>query len=178
MPSVVAIHLTLRFSVKDFKKFEEMIRKFYHNELHCCIQGTMELKSASNTPEFLLHHTFMDKIWYDWQGKGPEYRVKLDDNMDSKLRGADHVVRDFMDPNNLGDFGTAVHYKDPFPGYKHLHDTLSSLDFKSLTMLDSYVDRSESSCCPHNPEQIFKKSDEIIKSMRDIPLEVALDYGE
>ena len=178
MPGVVAIHITLRFTVKDFKKFEEMVRKFYHNELHCCIQGTMELKSASNTPEFLLHHTFMDKLWYDWQGKGPEYRMKLDDNMDSKLRGAGYVVRKFMDPDNLGAFGTAVHYKDPFPGYKRLHATLKSLDINSLTMMDSYIGRSSTSCCPSTPEARTKKSDEIVKSMKDIPLEVALDYGE
>ena len=180
MPSVVAVHLTLRSTVAQFKHFEEKIRKFFHNELHCCIQGTMELKTASNTPEFLLHHTFMDKIWFDWQQKGPEYRMKLEDNMESKLRGSKYVVGQFMDPNHLGKSDTILHYKDPFSGYKRLHDTLKRLDLKSLTMLDPYVGKAKGShsCCPKTPKEIEEKVKELQKSQDEIPLEVALDYGE
>ena len=178
MPSVVAVHLSLRINASQFKQFEKRIRKFYHNELHCCIQGTMELETASNTPEFLLHHTFMDKIWYDWQNKGAEYRMKLADNMGSTIRGSHYKVHQFMDPNNIGSSGTKLHYVDPFPGYKRLHATLNSLDTDAVKMLDSYDEKSKQQCCPHDANAAFEKTMEIDKSRADIPLEVALDYGD
>ncbi len=177
MPSVVAIHLTLRKKPSQFKKFEKKIRRFYHNELHCCIQGTMELPTASNAPEFLLHHNFMDKLWYDWQSKGPEYKMKLDHNLDKKLLGSHYKVRHFMDPNNLGHSGTKVHFKDPYPGYKRLHRTLKALDERSLKMLDSYDESVKKSCCPKNHKDILRKNKELTKHEKNIPLEVSLDYA-
>lgn len=178
MPSVVNLHLTLRFTTEQFKEFENMIRTFYHNELHCCIQGTMELPSASNTPEFLLHHMFIDKLWYDWQNKGPEYRMILDDNMQSKLTGSHYKVVHFMDPNKLGYFGTKLHYKDPFPGYKRLHATLSLLDLKTLKMLDSYDENVKRNCCPRTEKEIKLKDKETDKILAEIPREVAIDYND
>ena len=177
MPSVIAVHTTLRHTVKQFKKFEKIIRVFFHNELHCCIQGTMELPSASNTPEFLLHHNFMDKLWYDWQNKGPKYRMKLDDNMNSKLTGTSFKVHHFMDPNNLGHSGTKLHFKDPFPGYKRLHAELGSLGLHNLKILDSYDETSQRTCCPRSRFEREKKSRELDQHRKDIPLEVALDYA-
>ena len=177
MPSVVSIHATLRSTTRDFKKFEKEIRKFYHNELHCCIQGTMELASASNSPEFLFHHAFMDKIWYDWQAKGPEYKFKLDDNMDSQLRGSSFAVGQFMDSFNLVN-QIAVYYEDPFPGYQRLHATLSRLHPGLLQMLDSYHTGVKKRCCPKSPEAIEAKIEEIAVSKKNIPKEVAKDYGE
>lgn len=175
MPSVVSIHTTLRKTPGQFKSFESEIRSFYHNELHCCIQGTMELPSASNTPEFLLHHTFMDKIWYDWQRKGPEYKFRLDAKMNSRLRGSIYRVGQFMDSSNL--IGKAVYYKDPFPGYQRLHRTLRNLDTKVLYMLDSYNPKSKRSCCPRTVKEIREKGKEIAESQKNIPYEVAEDYG-
>jgi len=29
-------------------------------------------KIAANAPELLLHHSFMDKLWNQWQNKGEE----------------------------------------------------------------------------------------------------------
>jgi hypothetical protein len=178
MPGVVAVHGALRLTVAQFKKFEKIIRVFFHNELHCCIQGTMELASASNTPEFLLHHNFMDKIWYDWQNKGAEYRMKLDDNMDSRLIGTQFLVHHFMDPNNLGDLGTTVHFRDPFPGYKRLHSTLASLDLENLKMLDSYDQHERKTCCPKTVKDRMRKNEELKHHKADIPVEVQLDYGD
>ncbi|XP_028398036.1 uncharacterized protein LOC114521714 [Dendronephthya gigantea] len=177
MPSVVTVHRTLRYTAKQFKIFEDQIREFYHNELHCCIQGTMELPSASNTPEFLLHHTFMDKLWYDWQSKGPGYKFKIEDNLASRLRGSHYQVGQFMDPSHLGYSDTSVYYKDPLPGYKRLHAALGLLDLKALKMLDSYDWNSKSTCCPKENNDVERKGREIDKSLTDIPLEVALDYG-
>lgn len=176
MPSVVSIHLTLRMRVKQFTKFETIFRMFYHNELHCCIQGTMELKSASNTPEFLLHHTFMDKLWYDWQGKGPEYKFKLRDNMEARLRGSHYTVAQFMDSFNMVG-GSAVYYEDPFPGYKHLHHTLRRMPLAVLSMLDSYNQRSSKTCCPRTMQEIKTKIKEIKETRKMMKMQVAKDYG-
>lgn len=176
MPSVVSIHATLRWTPRDFKKFEKKIRKFYHNELHCCIQGTMELASASNSPEFLFHHAFMDKIWYDWQAKGPEYKFKLDDNMGSQLRGSPFAVGQFMDSFNLVN-RVAVYYEEPFPGYQRLHATLSRLPPGLLQMLDSYNTGVKKTCCPRSRKDINAKIEEIAVSKDNIAKEVASDYG-
>lgn len=178
MPSIVSVHATLRWTPQHFQLFERKIRAFYHNELHCCIQGTMELPSASNSPEFLLHHTFMDKIWYDWQNKGPDYKFKLDDNMESPLRGSQYVVGQFMDSSDLVN-GISIYYDDPIPGYQQLHATLSRIPLAVLETLDSYNSKTAGkACCPKSLKAIEEKKNEIQESKENMSEEVARDYGD
>ena len=98
--------------------------------------------------------------------------------MGSTIRGSHYKVHQFMDPNNIGSSGTKLHYVDPFPGYKRLHATLNTLDTDAVKMLDSYDEKSKQQCCPHDANAAFEKTMEIDKSRADIPLEVALDYGD
>ena len=39
---------------------------------HFAIGGTIKDKITANAPELLLHHSFVDKLWNQWQNKGEE----------------------------------------------------------------------------------------------------------
>ena len=55
---------------ENFTAFENFIRDRIHPALHDCVGGHMlKHHSASFTPEFWIHHSFVDKIWADWQMK-------------------------------------------------------------------------------------------------------------
>ena len=55
---------------ENFTVFEDFVRNVIHPALHDCIGGHMsEHHSSAFTPEFWIHHSFVDKIWADWQTK-------------------------------------------------------------------------------------------------------------
>lgn len=41
-----------------------------HSPIHFGINGTMWSRSSANAPEFYLLHSFIDKLWNEWQNKG------------------------------------------------------------------------------------------------------------
>jgi len=55
---------------ENFTAFEIFIRNKIHPAFYDCIGGHM-LKhvTASFSPEFWIHHSFIDKLWADWQLK-------------------------------------------------------------------------------------------------------------
>ena len=56
--------------IKDanFTAFEKFIREKIHPAFHDCVGGHMlRHHSASFAPEFLIHHSFVDKLWTAWQ---------------------------------------------------------------------------------------------------------------
>ncbi|XP_046839113.1 uncharacterized protein LOC124433398 [Xenia sp. Carnegie-2017] len=57
-----------------FFEFEQLLREYLHDTVHCEIGGTMCTHNAAFAPEFFLHHAFIDKIWWDWQRKGEEFK--------------------------------------------------------------------------------------------------------
>lgn len=63
----------LQRSLDDFDNFERDIRDWVHDDFHNAIGGVMSIDASSNAPEFWLHHTLLDKIWADWQGRGHEF---------------------------------------------------------------------------------------------------------
>ena len=44
-----------------------------HDDMHCNIGATMCTSRSADDPIFFLHHGFIDKLWADWQNKGPQY---------------------------------------------------------------------------------------------------------
>ena len=55
-------------------------------------------KHSAWTPEFFLHHTFIDKYWSEWQEQGDDY--KFSDYFMKQTRfmqATDYLPRDFMD---------------------------------------------------------------------------------
>lgn len=68
-PDEIDVMELLDIDWDDFEEFERTLREPVHDNVHCRIGATMCTKEAASAPEFFLHHTFIDKIWDDWQKK-------------------------------------------------------------------------------------------------------------
>ena len=68
------VNRTLSLPLEDFFDFERIARDIYHAEVHDFIGGTMLTANSSNAPEVILHHSFLDKLWLQWQNRGEEYK--------------------------------------------------------------------------------------------------------
>jgi tyrosinase len=56
------------------KTYDEMRAGFespMHNAVHMSIGGEMPTMHSPNDPIFWTHHSFIDKVWYDWQKLHP-----------------------------------------------------------------------------------------------------------
>ena len=66
LPRQEQIHEVI--SDDNFTAFESFIRDKIHPAFHDCVGGHMlQHHSASFTPEFWIHHSFLDKLWAAWQ---------------------------------------------------------------------------------------------------------------
>ena len=43
-----------------------------HNRVHNWMQGSMGPGTSPNDPLFFLHHTYVDKLWADWEAANPD----------------------------------------------------------------------------------------------------------
>lgn len=86
----------------NFTIFNYVVREMLHNDFHDCVGRLMYHHfTASNTPEFYLHHSFMDKIWSKWQEKGDDYRYQYYVSINIRMPKADHYPWEFLDNDNL-----------------------------------------------------------------------------
>ena len=72
-PDAVAVAEVLRTNASSFNNFERDLRLNLHDNVHCRIGGLMCSVNAATSPEFFLHHTYIDKIWHDWQATSREH---------------------------------------------------------------------------------------------------------
>ena len=83
-------------------RFDQIVRNEYHDPTHARIGGTMmHPHSSSNAPAMPLHHSFLDKIWYQWQKKGDDYKYAYFKSVTFKLPGSEYYGWEWMDSNNL-----------------------------------------------------------------------------
>ena len=99
-------------NIDDFTEFELDLRVELHNNVHCRINGIMCTNESASAPEFFLHHTFIDKIWDDWQKKSCAHKYAyfpmVQENMpETDLRPAE-LIDLFNQPG-----GVSVEY-EPF----------------------------------------------------------------
>ena len=75
-PDAVAVRdLILQNSAaSQFIDFEFLLRRQFHDIVHCVIDGIMCSLDSASAPEFFLHHGFVDKIWWDWQKQSNEHK--------------------------------------------------------------------------------------------------------
>jgi hypothetical protein len=71
---MVAIAQTLAKHFTSFTDFELMLRVNIHDVVHFAIGGVMIGENSADAPEFFPIHSFVDKIWDEWQAKGNLYR--------------------------------------------------------------------------------------------------------
>ena len=81
----------------DFHQFESILRLGFHNLVHCSIGGTMCTNNSATAPEFFLHHSFIDKIWWDWQKSHTCKYHNFFHNQGGKMPSAPYRSRDFLD---------------------------------------------------------------------------------
>ncbi len=74
VPDCASVAMIQRSGVAEFDTWHTFISSNLHDAVHCIIGGTMCTQESANAPEFLLHHGFIDKLWADWQNKGPAFR--------------------------------------------------------------------------------------------------------
>jgi len=64
-------------SSNDFARYSTLMDTM-HGTVHCSIDGTMCERityngqtsfTAANAPEFWLHHSNVDRLWYQWQSQ-------------------------------------------------------------------------------------------------------------
>ena len=102
-PDIVsALHLAILFKLKPHNFMKWIINyQCWHNNVHCSAfgwQSTMCNTHSAWTPEFFLHHTFIDKYWSEWQKQGHDY--KFSDyfmNQTRFMQGTYYLPRDVMD---------------------------------------------------------------------------------
>ena len=74
LPDSVSVAEVLRTRAVDFDSFEISLRINLHDTVHCMIGGHMCSFDSAASPEFMLHHGFIDKIWTDWQRQSSAHR--------------------------------------------------------------------------------------------------------
>lgn len=100
--------------------------------------------NSANAPEFFLHHTFIDKIWADWQEKSTSHMFAYFDNLpdDLRMQAAAFHPRDYVDtlymPHPEIDISedegrVCVVYQDPVhPLYNEIMKRLESLTIREI----------------------------------------------
>lgn len=74
LPDNVAVARVLAQNLSSFSDFELMLRVNLHDLVHFAIGGFMSTDDTATSPEFFLHHSFVDKIWAEWQAKSNLHR--------------------------------------------------------------------------------------------------------
>ena len=79
---------------------------------HITLGGQMCTVFAASSPEFFLHHTFIDFVWIRWQNNGPICkRAYFADKEPWQLVGSPFRTIDFVDSYNQGEC-VKVRYDD------------------------------------------------------------------
>ena len=74
LPDCASVAMIQRTGIAGFDNWHQFVSSALHDTVHCNIGGTMCTGDSANAPEFFLHHGFIDKIWADWQNKGPIFK--------------------------------------------------------------------------------------------------------
>ena len=67
---------------------------------------------SAEAPEFFFHHGFIDKIWSDFQKKGPSHKWAYFPSIKKKMVAIPFFPKDLIDNKNLP-YGVKVCYDDP-----------------------------------------------------------------
>ena len=100
IPSALHMALLFKYEPHEFHKFLTVFQS-YHDNVHNVafgLKSTMSNSFSAWTPEFFLHHTFMDKFWSEWQEKGYPYKY-IDYYMKQTryMQKTQYLPRDLMD---------------------------------------------------------------------------------
>jgi hypothetical protein len=102
-PDAIAVQnlISMYSQPSNFWDFETLLRLYFHDSVHCYVNGTMCSRDAATAPEFFLHHGFIDKIWWDWQklSSGNKFHTHFH-NQDELMTSTPYRSREFLDLND------------------------------------------------------------------------------
>ena len=84
---------------------------------------------AATSPEFFLHHAFLDKIWFMWQKNSPEHKNAFFANSTRKLTGFQHIAKELIDSHNLPGLIKVTYSQFPEPKRIHARDVDAEPDY-------------------------------------------------
>jgi len=116
----------------DYDSFRNTIENGpgLHGAVHCAISGTMCTLGAANSPEFVLHHAQIDKIWLGWQELSAAHVTAFLGNPNAAMPGTTHTPAEFFDIHNQ--LGVDVCYIEPGSKFEFVDDLLASLSAEEL----------------------------------------------
>ena len=102
LPDCASVAMVQRLGIAEFNTWHTFVSSNLHDAVHCNIGGTMCSQDSANAPEFFLHHGFIDKIWADWQNKGPNFKnlPYYPQNTDPMPAAFDHSPSNVYDLNS------------------------------------------------------------------------------
>ena len=100
IPSALHMALLFKYEPHEFHKFLTVFQS-YHDNIHNIafgLESTMSNLFSAWTPEFFLHHTYIDKFWYEWQEQGHDYKyIEYYMKQTRYMQGTEYLPRDMMD---------------------------------------------------------------------------------
>ncbi|KAK3711929.1 hypothetical protein QZH41_009431 [Actinostola sp. cb2023] len=113
---------------KTFKKFETTVRENLHAMFHDCIGGNMpDNFIASNAPEFVFHHSFMDKLWSSFQDRGLQYKYAYYPSVNFRMPFADVTPVQYLNNYNLPG-GVGIVYEEMKKNKKKAGDDVEEIE--------------------------------------------------
>jgi len=116
----------------DFTMFEFGLRSTLHDNVHCQIGATMCTREAASAPEFFLHHSFIDKLWDDWQKKSMAHKYAYFPMVQEDMPGTDLRPARLIDLSNQPG-GVSVEY-EPFKPEEEIRANLAGLSPSQLRL--------------------------------------------
>lgn len=148
IPGTNSVRNVLKIPARKFRDFNLHIIHNYHNKIHNGIGGTMSTDYAANTPEFFLHHAFLDKIWYMWQAQSDDHKYVhfLQRNI-TKMMGCNHTQRELIDSHDLPgcinvrytDIPEKANVRDARKREKRLKDDIDDMSRTPHAFWDPYL---------------------------------------
>ncbi|KAI8055761.1 hypothetical protein BDF22DRAFT_671988 [Syncephalis plumigaleata] len=92
--------LSIQQDENTFEGFWSTMEGPPHGVVHMSIGGDMGSMTSPNDPIFWLHHSFMDKMWADWQIARPEVRLAMYGGQDDE-NDREALPNDRMSPWGL-----------------------------------------------------------------------------
>ncbi|RKP06010.1 hypothetical protein THASP1DRAFT_19023, partial [Thamnocephalis sphaerospora] len=84
--------------LESYAEIRQEIENVMHGQVHIGIGGDMETMFSPNDPIFFAHHSFVDKIWADWQSVKPQ---RLRDYSGITSEGNPATANDVLEPYNV-----------------------------------------------------------------------------
>ena len=105
-------------------RLKSLLGKKVHPAFHDCVGGHMlKHHSASFSPEFWIHHSFIDKLWADWQMNGASHTFEYFINITFEMPLSGRFSWELLDNHNLPG-GVKILYENP--GDSTLNSRLNS----------------------------------------------------